>query len=134
MRLFRASPPCLRPRLAAATAQHDFLSLGESLAGEGEGRPRRSRSFQSSCQCTVVSLTGWGTFVGDSRGQEALLAGLDLHGEILRIDAALREAAGNEPKPGLRRAHEHVAQFLPVTEAPYRSHARGDGFAEQLLH
>src|SRR2546423_1116589 len=39
--------------------------------------------------------------------EQAGLARLDLQGEIFRIDAALGEAARDEPKPGLLRAHEH---------------------------
>jgi len=44
----------------------------------------------------------------------------------------LREAAGDEPEAGLRRAPEHVAQLLVGAEAPDRADARRDGLAEQL--
>src|SRR5262249_59478083 len=65
-------------------------------------------------------------------GQQAHLAGLDLEAEISRVDAALREAARDEPKARLRRSREHVAQFLPIAESPNRPDAAGNIIAEQF--
>ena len=57
-------------------------------------------------------------FLFDSRGcrgrlrharQQAFLDRLDLQREMLRADAALREAAGDEPQAGLSGARIHVA-------------------------
>src|SRR5262245_16792615 len=64
-------------------------------------------------------------------GQEADLASLDLQGKILRVDAALREAARNEPKPGLCSSREHVAQFLSIAKSPNRAEAGGNAIAKQ---
>src|SRR5512145_899686 len=61
---------------------------------------------------------------------ETELARLDLQSQILGIDAALREAAGDEPQARLRRAREHVAQLLSFAEAPDRADARRDFRAE----
>src|SRR5579883_3483150 len=58
-----------------------------------------------------------------STTEQADLLRLDLQRHVLRIDAALRQAAGDEPQAGLRRAHEHVAQFLLAAEAPDRADA-----------
>jgi len=55
---------------------------------------------------------------------------LDLQGEIARVDPALREAAGDEPQARLRRAAEHVAQLLVVTESPDGSDALRHRIAE----
>src|SRR3954467_853010 len=52
----------------------------------------------------------------------------------MRVDAALREAAGDEPKAGLRRALEHVAQLLAFAEAPDRADALRRFVAEQPAH
>src|ERR1700692_2360113 len=64
--------------------------------------------------------------------QQPFLDRLDLQRQIFRIDPALRQAAGDEPEAGLRGARVHVAQFLPLAEAPDRTDARGDFIAEQL--
>src|SRR6185312_1193340 len=66
--------------------------------------------------------------------QQSRLDRLDLQRQILRIDTALREAAGDEPQPGLWRAHVHVAQLLAVAKAPDRPDAVGDCIAEQLAY
>src|SRR6202041_99900 len=65
---------------------------------------------------------------------ESKLAGLDLQGDDFRIDAALCEAAGNEPQPGLRRAGEHVAELMVFAKAPDRAETFFDGVAEQFSH
>src|SRR5262249_15960614 len=65
-------------------------------------------------------------------GHQADLAGLDLQAEVFRVDAALGEAAGDEPQARLRRAHEHVAQLIPGAKAPDRPDPVGDGVTEQL--
>src|SRR6266850_5520782 len=69
-----------------------------------------------------------------SGGDQARLARLDLQREVFRVDARLREAAGDEPKARLRGAREHVAQLLAVAESPDRADARGDVVAEELAH
>src|SRR5579872_1927672 len=66
--------------------------------------------------------------------QNAFLDRLDLQREIFRVDAALREAAGDEPEAILAGARIHVAQLLPVAKTPDWTGARGDLLAEQLLH
>src|SRR5688572_10526395 len=66
--------------------------------------------------------------------QQPGLDGLDLQGHVPGVDAALREAAGHEPEPGLRRALEHVAQLLVGAESPHRADTLGDRVAEQLAH
>src|SRR2546428_8636565 len=66
--------------------------------------------------------------------RQTRLAGLDLQREVLRVDARLREAAGDEPESGLRGAREHVAQLLAVAESPDRADARRDFLAEELAH
>jgi hypothetical protein len=62
--------------------------------------------------------------------QQAHLAGLDLQREIFRVDAALGEAAGDEPKARLRGSREHVAQLLSVAESPNRTNAASNVVAE----
>src|SRR5262249_58286491 len=64
--------------------------------------------------------------------QQADLAGLDLQREVFRVDAALGEAAGDEPQAGLRGAHEHVAELVPAVESPHRTDAPRDVLAEQF--
>src|SRR3954469_2091216 len=59
--------------------------------------------------------------------------GLDLEREVLGVDPALREAAGDEPQARLRRALEHVAQLLPFAEAPDRADPGGDLGSEELF-
>src|SRR3954454_22699937 len=59
-------------------------------------------------------------------GQQAGLAGLDLQAEILGVDAALGETAGDEPEARLSGAHEHVAQFLAIAKTPDRADTRGN--------
>src|SRR5688572_32360621 len=66
------------------------------------------------------------------RRQQADLASLDLKCERLRVDAALRQAAGDEPQARLWGAREHVAQLLVFAEAPDRADAGGNFVAEQL--
>src|SRR6266850_1781624 len=51
-------------------------------------------------------------------GQQPYLAGLDLQREILRVDATLGEAPGDEPQARLGGAREHVAQLLFIAESP----------------
>src|SRR3984957_5449660 len=63
--------------------------------------------------------------------QQPFLDRLDLQCQIFRVDAALRQAAGDEPKARLAGARIHVAQFLALAEAPDRADARRDLFAEQ---
>ena len=65
-------------------------------------------------------------------GQQAHLAGLDLQREIFRVDAALGEAAGDEPEARLRGSREHVAQLLSVAESPNRTDAASNIIAEQF--
>ena len=45
------------------------------------------------------------------------LASLDLQREVLRVDARLGEAAGDEPQSRLPSAREHVAQLLVFAES-----------------
>src|SRR6266436_674063 len=66
--------------------------------------------------------------------QQAVFQGLDLQGQIARVDPALREAAGREPEPILRRPRPHVAQLAAVVEAPYRADAVGDSVAQCYAH
>ena len=66
--------------------------------------------------------------------QQTHLASLDLQSEIFRVDAALGEAAGDEPEAGLRSAREHVAQLLLIAESPDRTDGRSDVVAEQLAN
>src|SRR4051812_8177017 len=65
-------------------------------------------------------------------GEQAELGGLDLQAKIFGVDAALGEAACDEPKAGLWRAAEHVAQLLVVAKAPDRADAGRDVLAKQL--
>ena len=50
--------------------------------------------------------------------QKPFLDRLDLQRQVLRSDAALGEAAGDQPQAWLAGARVHVAQFLPVAETP----------------
>src|SRR5262249_52721806 len=56
---------------------------------------------------------------------------------IFRVDAALREAARDEPKARLRSSREHVTQFSSIAESPNRADAGGniipEQFADQML-
>src|SRR5262249_12705250 len=65
---------------------------------------------------------------------QAGLAGLYLQAEILRVDAALGETAGDKPETRLGRAHEHVAQLLVIAETPDRTNAVRDIIAEQFAN
>src|SRR5512145_2444681 len=65
-------------------------------------------------------------------GQQPRLAGLDLERERPGVDAALGQAAGDEPQTRLRSAGEHVEQFLVVAESPDGAEADGDRLAEEL--
>ena len=71
---------------------------------------------------------------GADSGQHALLAGLDLEGQILGVNATLGKTAGDEPEAGLRGAREHVAQLLPIAKTPDGAEAGGDVVAEQLAN
>src|SRR5437899_9549810 len=71
---------------------------------------------------------------GASWLQQPQLRRLDLQCEVLRVDAALGQAPGDEPEAGLRRLHEHVTQLLVLAEAPDRADAPGDRLAEQPAH
>ena len=53
--------------------------------------------------------------------QQSFLDRLDLQRQIFRIDAALRETAGDEPEAGLAGAGIHVAQLLLVAEPGFPS-------------
>src|ERR1700693_592003 len=66
--------------------------------------------------------------------QQPFLDRLDLQRQIFRVDAALRETAGDEPEAGLAGARIHVAQFLPFAKSPDRPDPRGNLLAEQLAH
>src|SRR5258708_36459932 len=66
--------------------------------------------------------------------QQPFLDRLDLQRQIFRIDAALREAPGDEPEAGLAGARIHVAQFLLFAESPDRADAIDDLVAEQFAH
>ena len=68
------------------------------------------------------------------QGNQALFAGLYLKGEVFGIDAALGEAARQEPKAGLSGALEHVAKLLPVAKAPDRPDTIGHAVAEQSAY
>src|ERR1700754_3657462 len=83
-------------------------------------------------QSTCHEVDSSHTFPIRISAQQAELAGLDLQREIRRIDAALREAAGDEPEARLCGAHEHVAQFLALAESPDRADAGRNILAEQL--
>src|SRR6187431_887795 len=65
------------------------------------------------------------------RRQQSQFARLDLKAEILRIDAALGEAAGDEPQARLPGAREHIAQLLFLAKAPYRADAGRHVVAEK---
>src|SRR5882762_6054200 len=67
-------------------------------------------------------------------GQKPYLAGLDLQREILRVDATLGEAPGDEPQARLGGAREHVAQLLFIAESPDGADASGNLVAEQLAN
>ena len=66
--------------------------------------------------------------------QQPQLAGLDPQGKIFGINPALGKAAGDEPQTGLRRAHEHVAQFLALAEAPDRADPARNLATKELAH
>jgi len=66
--------------------------------------------------------------------QQSNLDRFDLQRQIFRIDAALRQAAGNEPEPGLWGSCVHVAQFLSLAESPDRPNPLSDLLAEQFAH
>ena len=57
-----------------------------------------------------------------------------MQAEILRIDAALRETAGDKPEARLSGAGEHVAQLLFITESPDRANADGNIIAKQFAN
>src|SRR5215510_11685097 len=65
---------------------------------------------------------------------QAGFAGLYLQAEILGVDAALGETAGDKPEARLGGAHEHVAQFLVIAETPDRANAVRDITAEQFAN
>src|SRR5215831_10665529 len=104
--------------------------------------PRRASSLASISPVGPAPMTRTSVSVGAApvRGeavarlprQQTDLAGLDLQREVPGVDAALGEAAGDEPEARLRGAREHVAQLLPLPESPDRTDARGDVVAEEL--
>src|ERR1700730_1377670 len=65
-------------------------------------------------------------------GEQAQLAGLNLQAEILGVNAALGETAGDKPQARLSGPREHVPQLLSIAESPDRTNAVGDIIAEQL--
>src|SRR2546423_1391521 len=67
-----------------------------------------------------------------SLGQQAQLAGLNLQAEILGVNAALGETAGDKPQARLSGPREHVPQLLSIAESPDRTNAVGDIIAKQL--
>src|SRR5206468_9474386 len=67
-------------------------------------------------------------------GQQPYLAGRDLQRGVLRVDAALGEAPGDEPQARLGGAREHVAQLLLIAESPDGADASRDLVAEQLAN
>src|SRR3954453_4638160 len=64
--------------------------------------------------------------------QQANLAGFDLQGEVLGVDAALGQTARDKPEARLRGARKHIAQLLFVAEPPDGADARSDLVPEQL--
>src|SRR5690606_34354448 len=89
----------------------------------GDAGPRRA----DGARAPVPALPG-------ASRHQAELARLDLHRERLRVDAALREAAGDEPESGLGGRAPHVAQLALRVEAPDRADAVGDRVAEGAAH
>ena len=65
---------------------------------------------------------------------QAYLAGLYLQAEILGVNAALRETAGDKPQARLSGAREHVAQLLFIAESPDRPNAGGNVIAKQFAN
>src|ERR1700751_2183848 len=57
------------------------------------------------------------------RAKSAQLHGLDLQGQIFRVDAALRQTAGNEPEAPLRRPLVHVVELAIGADTPHRADA-----------
>jgi hypothetical protein len=57
-----------------------------------------------------------------------------LEAEILGINAALRETAGDKPETRLSGAGEHIAQLLFITEPPDRANADGNIIAKQFAN
>src|SRR5271157_4103864 len=93
----------------------------------------RPRSLRLREARGAVAINGRTAYMGERRPlKQAPLARLDLQREVLRVDAALRQAAGDEIQPRLLRADEHVAQLLAVAEPPDRTDARRDILAEQF--
>src|SRR4029453_529603 len=71
---------------------------------------------------------------GANSWHQAYLAGLYLQRQILRVDAALSQTAGDKPEARLRGAREHVAQFLFIAESPDGANAGGNIVAKQLAN
>jgi hypothetical protein len=57
-----------------------------------------------------------------------------LQAEILGINTALRETAGDKPEARLSGADEHVAQLLFITESPDRANVDGNVIAKQFAN
>jgi hypothetical protein len=65
-------------------------------------------------------------------GQQTSLASLYLQSEVLGVDAALGQTAGDKPEARLRGAREHVAQFLAIAESPDWTNAGRDIISKQF--
>src|SRR5215210_2250675 len=89
-----------RSTTTAVTAYPFWAPIRDGFSDElvGERRGKLLRGHQS--------LRVMNRFGLSLRGK-AYLAGLDLQRQVLRVDPALREAAGDEPKTRLRGAREH---------------------------
>src|SRR5581483_8454071 len=103
-----------------------------SAAATGSAPRCRARCASPTARCVPCGRTGWASRCRASRVEKAFFNGLDLQGEVFRVDAALGEAAGDEPQARLRRALERVAQPLAFAEAPHRADALGRLAAEEL--
>ena len=65
---------------------------------------------------------------------DPFLAGLDLQSEVLRIDSALREAAGDEPEAGLAAAFPHIGELAIIGKTPDGAGALCNLVAEEEAH
>src|ERR1700730_8933484 len=76
----------------------------------------------------------WGIRSGANSGQEAYLAGLNLQAEVLGVNSALSETAGDETEALLSGARKHVAQLPFIAESPDRANACANIIAKQFAN
>src|SRR3954454_757963 len=121
--LLRDRPCSLASSAAVSSAGRsgEFMAgcLYNVIPGWSEGPDPESRDSGFVLRTPRNDDVAWVDSCCDHSGlrparQQPLLDRLDLKRQMFRADAALREAAGDEPEAGLAGARVHVAQFLAV--------------------